>query len=86
MLYKKNDIIFALQVVSVCKPTFECCVWSLKDGSKVIHVVLQTNGVKYKCFRAKYVKFLLSLYILKDTNIPYLLLVQILLVFCTAVI
>lgn len=42
------------QIVSVCKPAYECCVWSLKDGSKITHVVLQTNGVKYKCFRAKY--------------------------------
>ncbi|XP_063867968.1 prolactin regulatory element-binding protein-like [Scylla paramamosain] len=42
------------QVVSVCKPTYECCVWNLKDGSKLTHVVLQTNGVRYKCFRAKY--------------------------------
>ncbi|KAK7063104.1 hypothetical protein SK128_021245 [Halocaridina rubra] len=42
------------QIVSVCKPSRECCVWSLRDGKKFIHVALQTNGVKYRCFRARY--------------------------------
>lgn len=42
------------EVVSVCKPTRECCVWNVKDGKKFTHVALQTNGVKYKCFRARY--------------------------------
>ncbi|XP_071553022.1 guanine nucleotide-exchange factor SEC12 [Panulirus ornatus] len=42
------------QIVSVCKPTRECCIWNIKDGKKFIQVALQTNGVRYKCFRARY--------------------------------
>ncbi|XP_066963955.1 guanine nucleotide-exchange factor SEC12 [Macrobrachium rosenbergii] len=42
------------QIVSVCKPTRECCVWNVREGKKFIQVALQTNGVKYKCFRARY--------------------------------
>ncbi|XP_045582062.1 guanine nucleotide-exchange factor SEC12 [Procambarus clarkii] len=42
------------ELVSVCKPTRECCVWNVKDGKKFTQVALQTNGVKYKCFRARY--------------------------------
>lgn len=42
------------QIVSVSKPSRECFVWNVKDGKKLIQVALQTNGVKYKCFRARY--------------------------------
>ncbi|KAK4324454.1 hypothetical protein Pmani_004902 [Petrolisthes manimaculis] len=42
------------QVVSVCKPTRECSIWDIKDGKKIIQVALLTNGVKYKCFRARF--------------------------------
>ncbi|XP_063590303.1 prolactin regulatory element-binding protein-like [Penaeus indicus] len=44
----------SIQIVSVSKPSRECCVWNVKDGKKFIQVALQTNGVKYKCFRARY--------------------------------
>ncbi|RXG56768.1 Prolactin regulatory element-binding protein [Armadillidium vulgare] len=42
------------QLVSICKPTRECCVWDLKEGRKFIQLTLQTNGVKYKFYRARY--------------------------------
>ncbi|CAL4063953.1 unnamed protein product [Meganyctiphanes norvegica] len=44
------------QIVSVSKPNRECCVFNVSDGKKFTQVCLQTNGVKYKCFRARYGK------------------------------
>lgn len=42
------------QIVSICKPTRECCVWNVREGKKFMQVALPTNGVKYRCFRARY--------------------------------
>lgn len=44
------------QIVSVSKPNRECCVFNVSDGKKFTQVCLQTNGIKYKCFRARYGK------------------------------
>ncbi|XP_076037481.1 guanine nucleotide-exchange factor SEC12 [Oratosquilla oratoria] len=42
------------EIVSVCKQKRECCVWNTDSCKKVFQIVIPTNGVKYKFFRAKY--------------------------------